>query len=405
MTQSIESIAKQRWDLIVIGAGPSGALLSHLVARTGASVLLVDKSPFPRHKVCGSCISAGAVKALEAAGIAKIIVDSGAVATETLALSDSNQSLRLKLPLGYALSRKSLDSAIVAEALRSGAHFAANTTAAITQSLDEHVEVRLKDSAYEANVTANVVVVADGLNGRSLAALPEFDFKIKAQSKFGAGVVIEDANYDLAPGVIQMACTNDGYVGIVRVEHGQLDIAAALHAEFSRRQGGAAPAAASILQRCKFAVPPDLMQAQWHGTELLTRTRNKVAVRRLFVIGDASGYAEPITGEGMAWAMWSAVSISGLILQSIEKWNDHFASRWQEMHTSLIRQRQERARLIASTLDNLPIRSAALALLRSIPSLAIPYLRSLSDYPDPRSFIGNLVTTQIHEPDTCQRIS
>src|SRR5262245_23559213 len=46
------------WDVAVVGAGPAGSLAARELARRGASVLLVDRSPFPRPKVCGSCLNA-----------------------------------------------------------------------------------------------------------------------------------------------------------------------------------------------------------------------------------------------------------------------------------------------------------------------------------------------------------
>jgi flavin-dependent dehydrogenase len=49
--------AKADYDVIVIGAGPAGCACAITAARKGVRVLLLDKSKFPRHKVCGEFVS------------------------------------------------------------------------------------------------------------------------------------------------------------------------------------------------------------------------------------------------------------------------------------------------------------------------------------------------------------
>src|SRR4051812_5069596 len=58
-------MAGRLWDLIVIGAGPAGAISAMLAARSGFATLLVDRKRFPRAKVCGGCLNASAVGILQ----------------------------------------------------------------------------------------------------------------------------------------------------------------------------------------------------------------------------------------------------------------------------------------------------------------------------------------------------
>lgn len=57
-TLEAPQISTRRWDLLVAGAGPAGALLAKRVAADGLAVLLVDRQSFPRDKVCSGCLSA-----------------------------------------------------------------------------------------------------------------------------------------------------------------------------------------------------------------------------------------------------------------------------------------------------------------------------------------------------------
>lgn len=59
--------------MIVIGAGPAGALAAHLLARRQLRALLVEKRAFPRWKICGSCLNGVALKALETAGLGDLL--------------------------------------------------------------------------------------------------------------------------------------------------------------------------------------------------------------------------------------------------------------------------------------------------------------------------------------------
>ena len=100
-----------------------------------------------------------------------------------------------------------------------------------------------------------------------------------------------------------MAVGKGGYVGLVRVEDGGLNAAAAFERRFLRVCGGPAGAASRILSGSGFPAVSAFGEAEWRGTVALTRTTRPVAADRVFLIGDATGYVEPFTGEGMAWAL------------------------------------------------------------------------------------------------------
>src|SRR5437763_17214352 len=58
-----------RYDAIVIGAGPAGSTAALLLARAGWSIAIVEKSSFPRRKVCGEFISATSMPLLHELGV------------------------------------------------------------------------------------------------------------------------------------------------------------------------------------------------------------------------------------------------------------------------------------------------------------------------------------------------
>jgi flavin-dependent dehydrogenase len=125
----------------------------------------------------------------------------------------------------------------------------------------------------------------------------------------GAGAVIPacraTARHDaVGEGEVAMHLAYAGYVGLVRLPDGRLDIAAALDAAEAKAAGGPTRAIANVLEACAVADAAALLAEEAiFGAGLLTRRRPRSAVPGLIIAGDAAGYVEPFTGEGIAWAL------------------------------------------------------------------------------------------------------
>ena len=365
-------------DVIVIGAGPAGATIARLLARSKRRVLLVDKSEFPRHKVCGCCINSIAAGVLDKIGLTDLIASQGAIPFHELAVFENKIRAKISLPTGFALSRGNLDSALIDAAIKNGVEFMPHTTARVQAVSEDARLVSLQRVACSEQVAAKLVIVADGLSGMSLNDLPEFATSISKNSRFGAGVVIPYSEQFYEKGRIYMACSNYGYVGLVRIEDNQLDVAVALEPEFSRHFGSPALASAEILTGSGLPLPEGFTTIQWTGTGALTRTRSSVAAERLFVIGDACGYTEPFTGEGISWALSAAVRVQPLADAAIESWRPEFVQTWQKQHQSLIGKRQKVSAIVASCLKKGSLRRFCLTALSVVPQIASPIVDAIA---------------------------
>src|ERR1700686_920673 len=62
-----------RYELLIVGAGPAGATAAALTARAGLSTLVLERTHFPREKVCGDCLNPGAWKILDQLGVSEMI--------------------------------------------------------------------------------------------------------------------------------------------------------------------------------------------------------------------------------------------------------------------------------------------------------------------------------------------
>jgi menaquinone-9 beta-reductase len=333
-----------------VGAGPAGAFAAHQLAAGGARVLLVDKKRFPRSKVCGACLGAQALDILQSAGLELLVARQGGIAIDELQLGFRGRSARLRLAGGAVLSRARLDAALVKAAADRGAQFLEETEADVADVRAGVRHIRLVNGGQTVETTARVVLVAAGFGRYSAASGAAARTAIMPGSRVGAGCQVSGPDDSYEAGTIYMAVGRGGYVGVVRVEDGSLNVAAAFEPAFVRRLGTPGNAAKEVLAEAGFAPIAALESARWQGTPALTRQSDPLAQDRLFLLGDAAGYVEPFTGEGIGWALASALAVAPLALQAIDQWDPRLVRSWSHVHRRLIGPRQNLCRAVAMVL-------------------------------------------------------
>ena len=377
---SLAQAADHTWDALVVGAGPAGSLAALELARAGLSVLVVERSRFPRDKACGGCLGAAAIGALRAAGLGALPAAAGARPLSRVCLHAGGRVARLPLRGSLALSRASLDAALLEAARGAGAAVLFETRAASDAhgawpARDDVRALRLsRDGEGEVRVAARVVLVAAGLGATLLDEAPA---RAAKGSRLGAGTVLEGAGAALPAGELHMACGARGYVGLVAAEHGRLVVAAALDASAVAQAGGLGPAAAAIVARAGLPAVAGLADAHWLGTPPLTRRAATLAARRAFVLGDAAGFVEPFTGEGLAWALTAARAVRPFALAAVERWDDALAAGWSAEWSAVVARRQRMCRGLSALLRRPLAVRAAVAALALRPQLGAPILHRL----------------------------
>lgn len=367
-TVSMAEVNRFRWDVVVIGAGPAGALAARECARQGVSVLLIDKASFPRYKVCGCCINRRALDALGRVGLGQLVADAGGGSLHSFDVAVDGRRADLPLPEYRALSRAQFDAALVREAVLAGAQFLPETSAILAGVSADARSIQLKAGETATEVSARVALIASGLAGRLLAN-DDVAYAVDARSRVGAGALGVVAESDYAEGVIYMAVGKRGYVGLCRVEGGQADLGAALDASFVREVGGLSLAAAYIIDEAGLTVPDGIHELGWRGTPALTRTPSRLSAHRALVLGDAAGYVEPFTGEGIGWALASAVAVAPIACRGVQDFSSRTERAWVREHRDIVRRRQLFCRVVAATLRRPRATRAIVAAVSMFPSM------------------------------------
>ena len=375
-TLSLADAVTSTWDVLIVGAGPAGSMAARESAHVGLQTLLVDKSGFPRQKVCGGCLNLSALDILERVGLSEEVQNLGGQSIERIELVVNARKTRIQLPGGLSVSRHRFDTAILKAALDSGAQFLSDAQARINKCDDESRSVTVRHMDGEATIRARVVIVASGLSGVKMAETG-FSQEIAEHSHIGASCLMTLAEPSFSPGTIYMACGRNGYVGVVCVEEGRLNVAAALDPQWVRQCGGTNRASIQLMEEAGVEPPPTLAEQNWLATPLLTRRAGRVAARRLLIVGDAAGYVEPFTGEGMAWALASGRAVVPVIHGLRMGWDAEMERKWTRVHRQLIRGRQQLCRTIAWWLRRPTLFRCSLHVLRQIPSFSQPLIRHL----------------------------
>jgi len=325
-----------RWDVIVVGGGPAGSTTALLLARAGASVLLLDRARFPRHKACSEYLSpattpilerlgAGVLAAIERAAHAKlygmkVVAPSGVAMSGRFASDRSDQRDAPPRPYSFAVSRATFDMILLRAAERAGAVI--REAVAVEDLIWEDgavtgVASRSGDGRRET-CNARVVVGADGLHSvvaRRLGLLHTSPPRRIAFTAHVAGVAGVE-------GMGELHVSHRGYVGLgsigedvttvalvvplAAVRGRTQDFRRGFFAELERYPRLAGRFDRRRLVRDVLATGPF---AQW---------ARRPAVDGALLVGDSADFFDPFTGQGIYAALRGAELVAACLIPALE---------------------------------------------------------------------------------------
>lgn len=319
------------FDAIVVGAGPAGSAAARLLAQAGWKIALVERSEFPRRKVCGEFISATSLPVLKACGIVEEFLALAGPAVQRVGLYSGATVLNspYERDWGRALAREHLDTLLRDAAIRAGAQlFQPADVTAILRSGETSV-CTLQDGQ---EIAARVVIAACGSwNAKGIFAVPvRADapsdlFAFKAHFRGDA----------LPPGLMPLLAFPGGYGGMVQSDGGRLSLSCCMRrdvlAAARQRHGGkAAEAVLAHIRATTQGVETVLKGAVPDGNALAVGPIRPGIRRRhadgVFFAGNIAGEAHPIIAEGISMAIQASSLLAGLLIAGRE---EEYATAWR----------------------------------------------------------------------------
>ena len=329
-------------DVIVVGAGPAGSTTAFHLAQAGLDVLLLEKTRFPREKVCGDGLTPRAVKQLVAMGI-DVSEEAGWLRNKGLRVISAGKQLELDWPelasypdYGLVRKRDDFDERLARQAEKAGArlHEQCNVSGPIRDERTGRivgVTARLGPDKREVSFRAPVVVAADGNSSRLSLAMGRH-----RDEKRPMGVAVRtyfttprhDDDYleswfelwdrrgprkKLLPGYGWVFGMGDG---TSNVGLGVLNSSPAFK-DLDWREVLRAWCA-SMPEEWQFT--PEHMTGPIRGAALpMAFNRRPHYARGLLLVGDAGGLVNPFNGEGIAYAMESGRMAAEVISQALAR--------------------------------------------------------------------------------------
>lgn len=337
----------ENYDAIVVGAGPSGSACAFLLAKQGCKVLLIDKSHFPRGKVCGDAVGGKALFVLETLGAAEELKQKGFQRSSGIVFSSPNGS-EVEIPLasanaGFVCKRRDFDNIVFQRAKNAcSALEGAEAVDVLREGARiSGVKVKMPDGAIR-DFNANVVVGADG--AMSLVARKAGVFSASAKHSCSAvrgyykGVKGLRGNVEIhflpecMPGYFWIfpLSSDEANVGVGMLLSDMISQKKNLH---------------KVLDACmkspRFAGRFDSasLDGELGGWSIpLASARRPCAGNGFVLVGDAASLVDPFSGEGVGNGMKSAAICADALSEAAKngpvgegKCKDYERALWQEI--------------------------------------------------------------------------
>ena len=365
-------------DVLIVGAGPAGSMAALVLARAGVRVTLVDRVDFPRDKLCGDSINPGAMTLLARHGLAAGIESKGVPIRGMLVTGPGHAAVDGRYAdgvSGRSLRRRDLDALLLASAVAAGARFEANvrvhsaSAAAAGETSTVHGIVVRTEGGAVVERRAPMVIAADGR--RSAIA-------------FGLGL----AKHPARPRRWALGAYFEGVAGLA--DRGEMHLRAGRYIGVAPLPGGLTNVCLVVPERAAKSLmhAPDVaLEAAIVADERLRgrfdRARRVTDVQvlgplavdvaraglpGLLLAGDAAGFIDPMTGDGLRLALRGAELAAEAVIGHLDGKIAH-PHTWLEGRRQIEFRGKLRANRVLRALVARPLALSAAALgARVVPS-------------------------------------
>lgn len=288
------------YDLIVIGAGPAGSSAARTAAKLGLKTLLLEKERVPRNKLCGGGVTPKVLKILDFSLPSELVECS--CRTARISVGENRFTFGTDRTLVYMTSRTKFDTYLTEKAVEGGAELRDGTPAYRIEASDEKVEVKTPTGSLQSKM----LIGADGVGGPTASNGHLYDrwkpeqvaYAIESEVPVGERAVQDylgsESCFDIFFGV-----SPAGY-GWVFPKDDHLTVGVGCRLSKLR---DARELFNGFVKRIPEIAGRDVPKPQAHLIPIGGAAKVPTVGNRILLAGDSAGFAEPLLGEGIYFAI------------------------------------------------------------------------------------------------------
>lgn len=298
-------------EALVVGAGPAGSVAALVLARAGVEVRLIDRATFPRSKLCGDTLNPGALSMVDRLGVGSGVRTGALPITGMLVTGPGGAAIAADYPdnlCGIALERRDFDRVLLEAAIAAGVDFlpGVHAIAPLMAASGARVAgVRVRGASGESDMRARLVIAAEGRHSRLASALGLTRFA-PSPKRWAFGAYFTDVAGLTARG--EMHIRADGYIGVAPLGGGLTNVCVVREMRnVAHATGECADATIAEAVRNDSA-----LRERFAGARRVSPVASlgPLAVDAtgagrpgLLLAGDAAGFVDPMTGDGLRFAI------------------------------------------------------------------------------------------------------
>jgi geranylgeranyl reductase family protein len=327
-------------DVLVVGSGPAGSTAAKNLAENGFSVLLIDKEIFPRDKPCGGGLTPWVLKRFP------YVKETNTIESYSYGGYLYSPSSRYKVgihrqePVIAMVLRKKFDNALVRLAIDKGTQFQDGRKAIDVKITPDKAQVTLDDGG---TIKAEIVIGADGClstiarktnlfstyNHRCISVVEEFPLPVETMDEFFTQKRVCHIHLE------RQGSTGYGWV-FPKNQH--LNIGLLEHRSTDKTQNNKDNLRESYGQYLTILkndniIPKDIKSSGLRGGVIPIWPQKKTYTDRVLLCGDAAGFINPLSGEGIYYAMTSGQLASQIAVEALENedTSEQFLSKYEQL--------------------------------------------------------------------------